>query len=828
MEVLSRMTPAPPLYSCEFAEHGTTVSVKDLFGNMPVRVKHRHLVDQASGTTDRAWKTLTLTIIAYLLVCPKQLTIKLSNIDTGKSMAMSNRPMSSCHSIDSASTSLATQGALPLVARLLAQSTYTDLCRDQSWIPASASSKLLSISGVIGTQPSPSKSLQFISIDGRPLLPLHGFNELHDYINRLFRKSDFGVDQADIRLDRGNSSSISISRESYTAMKQKELKSGRKGIDRWPMFDLHITFKLNNSHYQTHMLTDNNILAKVEDVLEALVNGWLSAHRFLKPNLKDRAPTAFDKAPTSSTASDGSVALEQRYMQPLYQSPGQKSRDTEATPHSSASSLPRRSRSELRLNSSSLYHTQNQKQKVENHETSRKPFRQLREETNPIISIFQGRNTPAKSSNSIEMSLHNTPRETEQDLMLIKSLNRDQTEDTDIVDSLMTWNDPVTKRSHTVNARTGMPMQDAFAEHQHPTSNRLTLRTGSSQKEESTVAWISDLRETWKNPVFEPIVEEAITTSRLDYTQKNGQSRAGDPCCRHHNPEFQDSFHDVWTSRTGRFSRESLKQARVIQQVNKQFVLVALPTDIVGEESGELLVAIDQHAADERIRVEELYSKLCERNGDGDMANRTELHTPIIFQTSGTELDLFTQHSVFFQRWGIHYRRDETEKAGQSLPLALLVTSLPSVIAERCKLEPRLLIDMLRKELWSMTEGSHTGTIPLSWHDTPDSSTSQWLRDIGNCPQGILEMVNSRACRSAIMFNDYLSMEQCIQLVVSLSKCVFPFQCAHGRPSMVPLLRLDSGTMMEQGSAAHRECAATQTRSLSFAKAMNKWQEGET
>lgn len=38
------------------------------------------------------------------------------------------------------------------------------------------------------------------------------------------------------------------------------------------------------------------------------------------------------------------------------------------------------------------------------------------------------------------------------------------------------------------------------------------------------------------------------------------------------------------------------------------------------------------------------------------------------------------------------------------------------------------------------------------------------------------------------MFNDELSWEQCELLVKRLAECRFPFQCAHGRPSLVPLV----------------------------------------
>ena len=42
----------------------------------------------------------------------------------------------------------------------------------------------------------------------------------------------------------------------------------------------------------------------------------------------------------------------------------------------------------------------------------------------------------------------------------------------------------------------------------------------------------------------------------------------------------------------------------------------------------------------------------------------------------------------------------------------------------------------------------------------------------------------------AIMFNDPLSHSECEDLLRRLAKCAFPFQCAHGRPSMAPLLDL--------------------------------------
>ena len=66
-------------------------------------------------------------------------------------------------------------------------------------------------------------------------------------------------------------------------------------------------------------------------------------------------------------------------------------------------------------------------------------------------------------------------------------------------------------------------------------------------------------------------------------------------------------------------------------------------------------------------------------------------------------------------------------------------------------------------------------------------------------PQAIRRVLVSKACRGAIMFGDKLSRRQCDQVVASLITCALPFQCAHGRPTLWPLLRLAAAS---QASAA--------------------------
>ena len=47
------------------------------------------------------------------------------------------------------------------------------------------------------------------------------------------------------------------------------------------------------------------------------------------------------------------------------------------------------------------------------------------------------------------------------------------------------------------------------------------------------------------------------------------------------------------------------------------------------------------------------------------------------------------------------------------------------------------------------------------------------------------------------MFNDVLSLEKCKALVKRLANCGFPFQCAHGRPSMIVLGGLERTSVQD-------------------------------
>jgi DNA mismatch repair protein MLH3 len=125
--------------------------------------------------------------------------------------------------------------------------------------------------------------------------------------------------------------------------------------------------------------------------------------------------------------------------------------------------------------------------------------------------------------------------------------------------------------------------------------------------------------------------------------------------------------------------------------------------------------------------------------------------------------------------------------------------TLPPSISERCKLDPPVLISLLRSEVWRLASGddgaaaTRTDLDEITSFSKNGSEMHHWLRSLSNIPKPLLDILNSRACRSAIMFNDPLDKNQCKQLIRDLSRCAFPFICAHGRPSLVPLVELGQG-----------------------------------
>jgi DNA mismatch repair ATPase MutL len=214
------------------------------------------------------------------------------------------------------------------------------------------------------------------------------------------------------------------------------------------------------------------------------------------------------------------------------------------------------------------------------------------------------------------------------------------------------------------------------------------------------------------------------------------------------NPVFQlqeKQVNVVESIREGiKFEKSVFKQLKVIGQVDEKFIACKL---VYKEDT--LLVMIDQHAADERIKLER-YLKQYETLSDD---SKISFKAPIEY------LELVKEHQDTLAKFGFNVSITIVSKITFS---GIIQTTKPFVsITETLALELLLkCLDHLKK------------------HD-----------DIVTILPPMLDYFKSKACRSAIMFGDALEIEECQELIENLEKCDFPFQCAHGRPSIQPLTK---------------------------------------
>ena len=169
--VVARHLPSLPVHElAAFGTHGTRVTVNDLFGNMPVRMKQRALLSaQGTSTDDRAWFELKRDVLALLLAWKTPCAVKLRDSENHNrnltlsgshstvSSALTERNLNTLHS-NAARYDL--RAAFPL----LFQAGFAPFNSRPRWVPVSASTSNLSCHGLICLDPSPSRLCQFVSI----------------------------------------------------------------------------------------------------------------------------------------------------------------------------------------------------------------------------------------------------------------------------------------------------------------------------------------------------------------------------------------------------------------------------------------------------------------------------------------------------------------------------------------------------------------------------------------------------------------------------------------------------------------------------------------
>lgn len=177
------------------------------------------------------------------------------------------------------------------------------------------------------------------------------------------------------------------------------------------------------------------------------------------------------------------------------------------------------------------------------------------------------------------------------------------------------------------------------------------------------------------------------------------------------------------------------------------------------------LYAMDQHAADERVQYENLQHQLLEQVNNGSIPTTVLKESQIYLRLSVEEYEYAYRYKEILRQWGWTLTFDSHSPFETSPQVQIL--EMPC-IAEM----PTIHLDVLREQIQSIIDTKSPNVI---------------LQEI---PQGFLQQLATRACQKAIKFGDSLTRQRINQLIEQLKTCKYPFQCAHGRPSAVPLFRV--------------------------------------
>lgn len=157
-----------------------------------------------------------------------------------------------------------------------------------------------------------------------------------------------------------------------------------------------------------------------------------------------------------------------------------------------------------------------------------------------------------------------------------------------------------------------------------------------------------------------------------------------------------------------RFRKEDLSSAHIISQVDRKFIACLIRDDgdrTVDGNQGEAcdtqaLVLIDQHAADERVRVERFLKELClgflQHGGNVDGVTTRTLTASVPVLLTRHEASCLAQSDIFqqaFERWGISFddlssmtSRDwdgGLDDSGGGGYVQVFVKSVPAVVGDK-------------------------------------------------------------------------------------------------------------------------------------------------
>ncbi|KAJ9696489.1 hypothetical protein PVL29_008622 [Vitis rotundifolia] len=202
------------------------------------------------------------------------------------------------------------------------------------------------------------------------------------------------------------------------------------------------------------------------------------------------------------------------------------------------------------------------------------------------------------------------------------------------------------------------------------------------------------------------------------------------------------------------FKKQDFGRMKVIGQFNLGFIIGKLDQD---------LFIVDQHAADEKYNFEHL--------AQSTVLNQQPLLRPLRLDLSPEEEVIASIHMDIIRKNGFALEEDLHAPPGQRFKLKAVPFSKNITFGVE---DVKELISTLAD---GQGECSILGTYKM---DTCDSI----------CPSRVRAMLASRACRSSVMIGDPLGRNEMQRILEHLAGLKSPWNCPHGRPTMRHLVDL--------------------------------------
>lgn len=261
-------------------------------------------------------------------------------------------------------------------------------------------------------------------------------------------------------------------------------------------------------------------------------------------------------------------------------------------------------------------------------------------------------------------------------------------------------------------------------------------------------------------------------------------------------------------------ARDAVARLVVIGQADTKFIVCALPPCRDADAGGSVIL-VDQHAADERVRLEALTAGLfgepsggappgvVAAQGTAYCVRRLDTAVPLPL-TPAQKVGAAQWHGLL-ALWGFDITLPPgaggaagvggavgSVRAPACLAAVPLLLGVAATAADALAFLDRMrgggMGGAAREAVAALLRADARGAAGDGWATAAAARLRCTAFHAGLAPPWVARVLASKACRGAIKFGDTLSHDACCRVIARLARCRLPFQCAHGRPSMVPLL----------------------------------------